>query len=184
MFLVQLVRVGLAGCRDSFMRRDSGGHGAGTPQWTSSGQWSPSNPTIDAFSPHCATYGHSEECITGTLRQTHPIQRARSKLLKNSEHSNGVNLLSFLTVQRAQSCELIKFKGKACPEFFLAAPFSAIMDFHSPLTFGKRVRQWDKFSDHCGLGVISSVGPKSVKNVISVAVLSVYHCISVLSVWQ
>ena len=44
------------------------------------------------------------------------------------------------------------------------------MDFHSPLTFGKRVRQWDKFSDHCGLGVISSVGPKSVKNVISVAV--------------
>ena len=43
-------------------------------------------------------------------------------------------------------------------------------DFHSPLTFGKRVRQWDKFSDHCGLGVISRVGPKSVKNVISVAV--------------
>ena len=98
--------VGLAGCRDSFMRRDSGGHGAGTPQWTSSGQWSPSNPTIDAFSPHCATYGHSEECITGTLRQTHPIQRARSKLLKNSEHSNGVNLLSFLSVQRAQGSKL------------------------------------------------------------------------------
>ena len=105
-FLVQLVWVGLAGCRDSFMRRDSGGHGAGTPQWTSSGQWSPSNPTIDAFSPHCATYGHSEECITGTLRQTHPIQRARSKLLKNSEHSNGVNLLSFLSVQRAQGSKL------------------------------------------------------------------------------
>ena len=49
-------------------------------------------------------------------------------------------------------------------------------DFHSPLTFGKRVRQWDKFSDHCGLGVISSVGPKSVKNVINVAVWQCYQC--------
>ena len=65
----------------------------------------------------------------GTLRQTHPIQRARSNAaLKNSKHSNGVNLLSFLSCQaKAQSWELIKFKGKACREFCYSA-FSIVID--------------------------------------------------------
>ena len=84
--------LGWSRCRDIFMRRDSGGHGAGTPQWTSSGHWSPPGPTIPTV------LVHSEECITGTLRQTHPIQRRSFETaLKNSEHSDGVNLLSFLS---------------------------------------------------------------------------------------
>ena len=38
--------LGWSRCRDIFMRRDSGGHGAGTPQWTWSGHWSPPAHTI------------------------------------------------------------------------------------------------------------------------------------------
>ena len=49
------------------------------------------------YNTHCALV-HSEEGITGTLQQTHPIQRRSFETaLKNSEHSDGVNLLSFLS---------------------------------------------------------------------------------------
>ena len=138
------------GCRDSFMRRDSGRHGAGTPQWTSSGQWSPSNPTIDAFSPHCATYGHS---VYNRHASTDPPYSTGS--FETAEELGTFQWSQFIKFPfrvRAKGCELIKFKGKACPEFNLASLLFL------PFTLGTRQK-----SEHIQVQrwkVTHKIGPK------------------------